>query len=118
MNSIPDIEERALYKLIDRLGSNGDVFNKQLGMVRRISRECTGVGVYVNFELEDGAPVSREVVDAEVEGVFARSERCSEEIGFILFIRSGLVRSLEAYTYSDTYPSYVECDYSLYCEDG
>lgn len=71
----------------------------------------------MTFELE---PEVERIVDCSsfhIADVFATSSNC-EEIGFILFVKEGLVDYMEAYVYADVYPSYDNCNFRLSRQAG
>jgi hypothetical protein len=105
---LPPIEREA----IDILLEGNAVLQSQLRLVRSVARSATGAGVYVVFELDNFADPLEEKTSFHIADVFATSSVC-EEIGFILFVKNGLIEYLEGYTHSGAYPSYENCEYSL-----
>lgn len=109
---LPPIEKEALILLL----SGSDVvccdLRSQLEHVVKIERAETGAGVYVIFTFDGNAKPLQDDKAFQLSGVFASSERCGE-IGFILYIKKGLIDCLEAYSYGDTYPDYTDCDFTL-----
>lgn len=117
MELVNEIEREALSRLLEVGGVEQSALRQQLDHVVSVEREETGSGVYINFILDDSVVPLALKDDLELDGVFAKSSICNDEIGFILFVRGGLIRFLEAYTYSDVYPSYEECSFFLVRED-
>ena len=71
----------------------------------------------MTFEFE---PQVERLVDHSsfhIADVFATSSSC-EEIGFILFVKEGLVEYMEAYVYADVYPSYDNCNFKVSRQAG
>lgn len=69
----------------------------------RVSRETTGVGFFVTFELPPDAPVL-ERVDFELGDVHAVVKGLERGAGFVLFIRDGRLSMLEGYSYDEPWP--------------
>lgn len=105
---LPFIEKEAIRLLLE---SNGDLC-RQLEWVKEVRRTESGAGVYVMFELDACVERMEGGGSFHLADVFATSPRC-DEIGFILFVKEGLIDYLEGYVYSDVYPSYEGCDFSL-----
>lgn len=110
-NDLPPLEREAIALLLQH-GDSVGVLQRQLNSVAHIRRTETGAGVYVTFEF--GPQVERLVDESSfhVADVFATSTDC-EEIGFILFVKEGLIAYMEAYVYADVYPSYDKCNFRL-----
>lgn len=69
--NIPDIECSALNMLISKMDRSVSEF--QLSRVYKVTREETGYGVYVDFQIqEDGCP-KFSPAESETGGVVARS---------------------------------------------
>lgn len=112
IDSLPKIEREALQLLL----SGDDVFcqplRSQLSCVAKLERTETGAGIYIDFELGADAQPLEDLRSFRISDVFAISEKCGE-IGFLLFVKDGLIDFLEAYAYTDSYPSYSDCDFKL-----
>lgn len=68
--------------------------------------ELTGVGVFVNYILpEDIAPV--EPGSFEIGDVAGEMEGLANGCGFLLFVREGIIKFLEAYTYDEPWPDHI-----------
>lgn len=111
-DAVPDIEQRALRLLLSGGGITCETLRAQLNHVAKIERAETGAGVYLNFGFRDDVQPLENRDSFQISGVFAVSEKCGE-IGFLLFVKEGLIDFLEAYVYTDSYPSYVDCDFKL-----
>lgn len=113
LEDLPLIEQSAINMLLEGDDARQVALRHQLAAVRAVHRTANSAGIYAVFELDENTKRLEGRPSFHVADVFARSERC-EEIGFILFIKEGVIEYLEGYTYGDTYPSYKECDYALY----
>jgi hypothetical protein len=76
-------------------------FLRQLGVARVNKRRPTGVGIFIDLSVPQGAPrVDR--INAELSAGYRTSFAAPADlVGFTLFIRDGLVSFLEGYTYGD-----------------
>lgn len=112
IDALPDVEREALHLLLSGDDLSSQTLRAQLSYVAKIERTETGAGVYVVFELGDDAPPLENRANLQIADVFAVSKRC-DEIGFLLFVKEGLIDCLEAYVHADSYPSYTDCDFKL-----
>jgi len=69
----------------------------------RVSRETTGVGFFLTFELPPDVPVV-ERVDFELGDVHAVLEGLERGAGFVLFVRDGRLSMLEGFSYDEPWP--------------
>jgi len=111
IRDLPGIEREAIDLLLQGEGAVR-VLHRQLDAVTRVHRTESGAGLYVVFELAKQVERLEDGASFHIADVFATSQKC-EEIGFILFVKDGLIEYLEGYSYSDVYPSYEGCDFSL-----
>lgn len=86
------------------------LLRRQLDMVKEVDRTETGAGIYIVFELKDGVGRLANNPSFHLTDVYATSAKC-DEIGFILFVKDGVIEYFEGYTYGDEYPLYDGCDY-------
>mgnify|MGYP001023990954 FL=1 len=78
---------------------------RQLQEIRSIRRELTGVGIHLYFETSiDTQPLHKEL-DVKADFCFgdveAETQSLKNGIGFLLWIRNGIITSLEGYTYDE-----------------
>lgn len=112
IDSLPDVEREALYLLLSGDDISCQALRAQLHHVEKLERAETGAGIYVDFEFGHGVEPLANRKTFQISGVYAVSEKCGE-IGFLLFVKDGLIDFLEAYVYTDLYPSYADCDFRL-----
>ena len=75
----------------------------QLSQCRIVKREFTGVGFFTDFEVD--ARLAYGKVNLELSDVHTEFDDVKSGIGFVLFIRDGLLSMLEGYTYgTESYP--------------
>jgi hypothetical protein len=93
----------------------------QFSVSRVKSREATGVGFYLNFDVSNDFPgvhVELECKrDFEVGDVEAEIDSLQHGAGFVLFIRDGRISFLEGYTYDEPWPDEVK-NFSLRYSSG
>lgn len=112
IDTLPDVEREALHLLLSGDDVSCQTLRAQLHHVAKIERAETGAGVYVDFGFGEGVQPLEDRNSFQISGVYAVSEKCGE-IGFLLFVKEGLIDFLEAYVYTDLYPSYADCDFKL-----
>ncbi|MCX7514079.1 hypothetical protein [Frateuria sp. STR12] len=109
---LPSIERDALILLLSGTDATCRELHSQLAHVVKVERNETGAGVYAVFRLDGDVKSLKDGGTFQLSGVFAVSEKCGE-IGFLLYVKDGLIDCLEAYVYEDTYPRYSDCDFKL-----
>jgi len=111
LKDLPKIEQQAIDLLLQ--GAKFDVLRRQLNSIIKVDRSESGSGMYVEFEFAENVELLGSKASFDIDGVFATGTNC-EEIGFILFVKNGLIDYLEGYVYGEgAYPSYEGCDYVL-----
>lgn len=95
------LEKAVLDTLLDRPGAPFETIRQQLSHATVATRKFTSVGFFTDFTLPADAPVSRDLSDQTIGGVGASFPGVEHGAGFMLFIRGGIVRMLEGYTYAD-----------------
>jgi hypothetical protein len=95
------LESAVVEKLLQKHPAFADGVREQLSHAIVSSRDYSGVGFFTNFAIPQGAPVRRELGDAELGGVGAEIGGIEHGAGFILFIRDGAISLLEGYTHGD-----------------
>jgi hypothetical protein len=106
------LEKAVLDMMLDKPGEPFDTVRQQLATATVTKREFSGVGFFTNFELPADAPVRRDLPDATLGGVNAAFPNLQHGAGFLLFIRGGVVTTLEGYTYDEQWPTRTD-EFSL-----
>jgi hypothetical protein len=65
------------------------------------SKEYTGAGFYIFFEVSGNAPRLPDRCKFELGDIFAEIEGLKYGAGFTLFIENGVIDNLEGYTYGE-----------------
>lgn len=102
------LEDRVLEMLLTGDHPVLRCLRKQLAQIASRKREFSGVGFFTHFKLN--ADVSRLIglqsfafgdIDGEMEGL-------KFGVGFLLFVRDGLIDFLECYTYDEFFPRNIQ----------
>ena len=84
-----------------------EVLEKQYKSAKVISREFSGFGFFTNFEITDKSLKLTERQNFELGNVQLKLEGLKLGAGFVLFIRDGLIKTLECYTYDEPWPTSI-----------
>jgi hypothetical protein len=107
------LERAVVDKLLDNSGEPFDTIRKQLSHATIVGRQFTGVGFFTEFAVASDAPVGRDLADISLGDVGAEIPGLKNGAGFLLFIRRGVVSTLEGYTYDETWPASTD-DFTLH----
>ena len=102
------LELAVLDMMVDKPGETYQTIREQLSHVIARNRKFTGVGFFTNFYLPEGAPVNRNLNDMTLGGVGAELPNLKHGVGFLLFIREGVIQMLEGFTYDERWPENIE----------
>jgi hypothetical protein len=80
------------------------LIRRQLESCTDITREINGSGMYLNFVIKSADVFEN---DFELNEVYADIEGLDSEVGFLLFVRDGLIKFLEGYTTSGLWPKNI-----------
>jgi hypothetical protein len=107
MERISDFEKDILQHLLDGKNVVLDLLQNQMDYIAYVDREYTGVGFYLNFVIMNENQSIRVDCLPNVKGDFVIYDLCGflnpERIyvGFNLFIRNGLLNTLEGFVFGD-----------------
>src|SRR5688500_12929085 len=73
----------------------------QYAVATVVSTELTGVGFFVDYDVPAAAP---RIVPANLEMGDGATLTNGIAVGFVLFVRDGVISMLEGYTYDDPWP--------------
>ena len=102
---LTDFEKAIMDKLLHGFHPFLKNLRTQLAQCHIINREFTGVGFFVDFDVD--AQLSYGDVNLEIGDVDAEVEGVQHGVGFVLFIREGRLSMLEGYTYDEPYPKNI-----------
>jgi hypothetical protein len=69
-----------------------------------VSRELSGVGFFVDFQVPDSAPLCGTKPDFTLTDVEATMAGLAHGAGFVLFVREGRITMLEGFCYDESWP--------------
>lgn len=107
MNTLTPLEERVTRMLLAGDDDVLTILRRQLEKANVSSREMTGVGFYTNFAVAsevERVPTGPSFKLGDVNGV---ADNLQHGVGFLLYIKDGLLDMLEAYTYGEPWPQEV-----------
>lgn len=99
---LPALEQKAVLALLQADGVPSEL-RVQVDQVVHVTRSVSTGGVYVDFHLGDEAVPLPGLHSFHIADLHATSST-SDEVGFILFVREGLMACLEVYTTADVMP--------------
>ena len=99
------LEQAVIDMLLDKPGEPFEAIRQQLSHATIAERRFTGVGFFTDFAIPHNAPVRRDLPDMTIGDVGAELPGLQHGVGFLLFIRSGVVSMLEGYTYDESWPA-------------
>lgn len=104
MNKIEQFESDVIKNIIAENSTISENLEKQYQAAKVINREFSGYGFYTNFEITDKKLRLKEIKNMELGNTQAKLDGLKFGAGFILFIKDGLIKSLECYTYDEPWP--------------
>jgi hypothetical protein len=72
------------------------------------SRTMSDAGFFMELIVPASATVRQDLPDMEISGVGAEFPNLKNGAGFVLFIRDGAIKTLEAFTYDEPWPAKVD----------
>ena len=108
MPELSSLENAVLTKLLDGEHPVLETLRAQLESCEIESRDCTGVGIYLNFHVLSEAPILRGIADFHIGDVIADIPGLSRGAGFVLFVKGGRLSFLEGYSYGEPWPQAID----------
>lgn len=109
---LTSLEKAVLDMMLDKPGERFEVIRRQLACATVSKRRFSGVGFFTDFVVPIDAAVQRDLPNMEIGDVVAEFPSVQHGAGFVLFIRNGVVRMLEGYTYDEPWPENTD-EFSL-----
>ena len=101
------LESSAMKRIIAEDSTMSVILEKQYKSSKVLSREFSGFGFFTNFEIIDKSLKLPDNQNFELGNVQLKLEGLKLGAGFVLFIRNGLIKTLECYTYDEPWPAII-----------
>jgi hypothetical protein len=101
------LEQAVMRMLLDGDDPVLRALSEQFSLASVKSRRLTGAGFYLDFQIPDSSHrlgnrnMTFDDVMAEIEGL-------QHGAGFVLFVRDGVIETLEGYSYDELWPTNVQ----------
>lgn len=103
MDDATELEKALMRKLLDGVHPTLGVLRAQAATAHVSSREDTGAGFYVTFDVPADVPFLS-ALDFRLDDVSAAIDGLRYGAGFILFIKRGRIHALEGYSFEEPWP--------------
>ena len=111
-NKFEQLESDVMMRIIAEDSSVSNILERQYNSAKVIGRRFTGVGFFTDLEVLDKSLKLSNHPNLELGNVQANIEGLKFGAGFVLFIRDGLIETLEGYTYDEPWPTIIS-EYNL-----
>lgn len=109
MEGLNELEEAVIGKLLRGDHPTLAALRTQADRARAVSREFTGVGFWLDFEVPSDVPLlPASQLNLNLGDVYADVDGLLFRAGFILHVRGGRLDSLEGFTYDEPWPDTIE----------
>lgn len=105
MHGATQLESRVLEMMLSGEDSFVRTIRVQVEQGSVVNRTMTGYGFFTDFSIPEGCPILPGKPSFEINDVYGEMEGLSLGIGFILFIKQGRIKMLEAHTYDEGWPA-------------
>jgi hypothetical protein len=117
MEKLTKLERAVLEKLLGGTSETFRILRGQLGSLRVIDRELTGVGFWTNFAIGGEAEKLPGGPSFWFGDVVAELDGLKHGAGFDLLVEDGSLRMLEGYSFDEPWPEKAD-KFSLRFESG
>ena len=101
-------EREVMKAIIAENPEISELLEKQYRSAKVVSREFTGVGFFIGFDVTDKNSRLPEYPNNALGRVQAKFKELEYGVGFVLFIREGFIVTLEGFTYDEPWPENIE----------
>jgi hypothetical protein len=100
LETLNQLEQGVLTRLLSCSGADFDLLRAQVPLIQVRARTHTGAGFYTDLEVPPGTPGIPHCTKGTVGTLDAECEGTRSGVGFLLFLRDGLLSQLECFTYA------------------
>jgi hypothetical protein len=104
MNTLTTIEKQVLEMLLHGQDEVLAILRQQAQRLEVSSREMTGVGFYTEFLVSSDVPRVPGNLTFKLGDVNGAADNVSHGLGFLLYVKEGVLSMLEGYTYDEPWP--------------
>jgi len=117
-SSFEEFEKRVIEKLLEGEDNVLKILRKQYEKATVKSRKFSGTGFYTEFEFPDGVVKLEPLKSFQFGDVIGSMDGVNDGVGFVLFVKNGVIDFLEGYTYgNEKFPETV-LNYQLSFDSG
>lgn len=117
MTKLTGVEERLLQMLLRGDDEVLYVLRQQAGQAWVSSRNMTGTGFFTNFEVPAEVPRVKNCPTFQLGDVHGTADNVKHGLGFLLFVKDGVLSVLEGYTYDEAWPDEISGLVLTYSKD-
>ena len=85
-----------------------EVLYKQYESIVVVNRSYTGTGFYTEFSIKDPDLIIDKNIQFKLGKIHAKIKGLKNGAGFVLYIKDGVIKMLEAYCYDESWPNNAE----------
>jgi hypothetical protein len=101
MDEIGQLDRAVLEFMLNRNGAVYSQLRDQIPLLKSAGREMSGVGYFAYFRPSGEAKPASDRINIEISDVGGTTPDLKHGVGFILFVRDGLIEMLEGFTVGD-----------------
>ena len=103
-----ELAHAVVCRILKETGAEMPVFEQQYACSEIVETTVCERGFYMTFRVKEGCPVAVGNGTKTFGTVEAQLPELSRGMGFILWVKDGLIHSLEGYTYEEKLPERAE----------
>jgi hypothetical protein len=108
MSRLNDLENKVLGMLLDGDNKVLEVLRQQAAHAKVSSRHMTGAGFFTEFYLPTDTPRTENDMSFKIGDVNGSAANVRNGLGFLLYIKHGILSMLEGYTYDEPWPARID----------
>jgi len=111
--SINILEKDVIDKLLEKKTKINRLLREQFTKALVVNRWFSGSGFFTSFQIADDSPIIESQRSFQIDGLDGKVNNI--DVGFILFIEKGKLKTLEGFTYYGEWPEKI-MNYELFYE--